>query len=89
MRVKHRYESCPTKFGFGQFPTPQGAASVQLAHKKMLAFDMDDTLAVTKSPVSEEMASLLVTVLKRLGVPTVEVTDSVHTQQLLSVALTV
>lgn len=55
----------------------------------MLAFDMDDTLAVTKSPVSEEMASLLVTVLKRLGVPTVEVTDSVHTQQLLSVALTV
>ena len=27
--------------------------------KKLIAFDLDDTLAVTKSPVSDRMAALL------------------------------
>lgn len=33
--------------------------------KKVLAFDLDDTLAVTKSPISERMSSLLARVLEK------------------------
>lgn len=36
--------------------------------KKLIAFDLDDTLAVTKSPMSDEMAALLVQLLDKFEV---------------------
>ena len=33
--------------------------------KKVIAFDLDDTLAVTKSPISDRMGELLVKLLER------------------------
>lgn len=36
--------------------------------KKLIAFDLDDTLAVTKSPISDRMGELLVNLLKKYDV---------------------
>ena len=36
--------------------------------KKLIAFDLDDTLAVTKSPVSDRMAALLGRLLEKYDV---------------------
>jgi phosphomannomutase len=36
--------------------------------KKLIAFDLDDTLAVTKSPISDQMSGLLVKLLKKYDV---------------------
>jgi len=36
--------------------------------KKVIAFDLDDTLAVTKSPISDSMAGLLVRILEKYDV---------------------
>jgi phosphomannomutase len=33
--------------------------------KKLIAFDLDDTLAVTKSPISDEMGDLLAQLLEK------------------------
>ena len=35
--------------------------------KKVLAFDLDDTLAVTKSPISDRMSEVLGRILEFLG----------------------
>lgn len=36
--------------------------------KKLISFDLDDTLAITKSPISDKMSSLLVELLKKYEV---------------------
>ncbi len=36
----------------------------RLMRKKVIAFDLDDTLAVTKSPISDKMSELLINILK-------------------------
>ncbi|HEU4830699.1 MAG TPA: HAD family hydrolase, partial [Candidatus Saccharimonadales bacterium] len=36
--------------------------------KKVIAFDLDDTLAITKSPISDRMGELLVSLLDRYDV---------------------
>jgi hypothetical protein len=36
--------------------------------KKVLAFDLDDTLAITKSPVSDEMANVLASILEKFEI---------------------
>ena len=36
--------------------------------KKVIAFDLDDTLAVTKSPISDRMSELLVKLLQKYDI---------------------
>ena len=36
--------------------------------KKVIAFDLDDTLAVTKSPISDRMSELLIDLLEKYEV---------------------